>query len=108
MPEIKPYGEEWVKEMMRFKKLDIIKILRGAIFGKMQEVDAAMKAAKMLKEQRDEAYAEVRRVVSIKEKQREALTQISKFDAYHQEWPADSYVNAPPADIARAALEEEA
>ena len=62
MTEIQPYGEEWVKEMMRFKKLDIIKILRGAIFGKMQEVDAAMEAGKMLKEQRDEAYGEVIRL----------------------------------------------
>lgn len=57
-----PYGEEWVKEMMKFKKLDIIKILRGAIFGKMQEVDAAMKAGRILKQQRDEAYAEIIRL----------------------------------------------
>lgn len=62
MSEIQPYGEEWVKEMMRFKTLDIIRILRGAIFGKIQEVDAAMKAAKILRQQRDEAYAEIIRL----------------------------------------------
>lgn len=62
MSEIQPYGDEWVTEMMRFKKLSIIRILRGAIFGKMQEVDAAMKAGRILKQQRDEAYAEIIRL----------------------------------------------
>jgi deoxyribose-phosphate aldolase len=62
MTEIQPYGDEWVQEMMKFKKIDIIKILRGAIFGKMQEVDAAMKVGKLLKQQRDEAYQEIRRL----------------------------------------------
>ena len=101
MTEIKPYGDEWVQEMMRFKKIDIIKILRGAIFGKIQEVNAAMEAAKTLKQQRDEAYAEVRRVVSIKEKQREALENIANDDMAVCD-SCDAY-----QDIARAALEKE-
>jgi len=62
MKNFTPYGDEWINEMMRFRKLDIIKILRGAIFGKMQEVDAAMEVGKLLKQQRDEAYKEIRRL----------------------------------------------
>jgi hypothetical protein len=62
MPEFEPYGKEWEAEMMKFKKVDIIKILRGAIFGKIFERNAAMEAAKILKQQRDEAYAEIARI----------------------------------------------
>jgi hypothetical protein len=46
----------------------------------------------------------MREALTIIEAQRDALRQISKFDAYHREWPEDAYVNAPPEEIARAAL----
>jgi len=47
---------------------------------------------------------DIERALTIIEAQRDALRQISKFDAYHREWPEDAYVNAPPEEIARAAL----
>ena len=57
-----PYDDEWVKEMMRFKKIDIIKILRGKIIEQGLRVDAVNEAAKILKAQRDEAYTEIIRL----------------------------------------------
>lgn len=68
MPEFQPYGKEWEAEMMKFKKVDVIKILRGAIFGKIYEINAAMEAGKILRQQRDEAYAEIARLKAYNQK----------------------------------------
>lgn len=47
----------------------------------------------------------VRDLTAERDRYREALERISRYDSYHQEWPNDIYINAPPEELALFTLE---
>jgi hypothetical protein len=48
-------------------------------------------------------------IATLKEKLKvmeDALERISRYDSYHQEWPNDIFINAPPEELATFALND--
>ena len=57
--------------------------------------------------QRDKALKENEKLTAENKRLKEALEKIAQFNSYHQEWPEDIYVNAPPEEVAQEALHRE-
>ena len=72
--------------------------------GACKEEDGCPTEGAVLRREWRRLTAENKQRAKVIARYREALERISRYDSYHQEWPNDIYINAPPEELATFVL----
>ncbi len=93
---------EALKEQHKDHELEWFQVIESFMnFHPISQTDALKQGIKKMKKL-TAANAALRAEV---ERYRTGLNRIGRYDSYHQEWPNDIYINAPPEELATIILE---